>query len=98
MRRVHRLRRHQRENVLVVVFANRFALVRGKAVEGTQTDSILLELSQDLRAQLALALLLLAHDRVAFGYLLLRSAPIDGKFLHSGYHLLLQAADALHEE
>ena len=40
MRRIHRLRRHQRENVLVVVLANRLALVGREAGVETHADAV----------------------------------------------------------
>ena len=45
-----------------------------------------------------MAALELAHDGIALGDLLLRRAAVDGALLHPGGDLLLQAADALHEE
>src|SRR5271168_1527643 len=98
MRRVHRLRRHQRENIFVVEVANQLALVRGQAAVRPQTDSVILELTQDLRPQFALAPLLLAHHQVALRDLLLRRASVNRQLLHPGDDLLLQAADALHEK
>ena len=48
--------------------------------------------------QLALLLLDLAHHGVTFRDLLLRRAPVNRQFMHAGDDLLLEAADALHEE
>ena len=98
MGRVHRLRRHQRKNVLVVVVANRFALFVREAGVEPHANAVVFELAQNMRTDLALALLDLAHHRVALVDLLLRRAPVDRQLMHPGDDLLLQAADALHEK
>ena len=66
MRRVHRLRRHQRKNILVVVVANRLALVVRKAGVEPHPNAVVLELAQNMRTDFALPMLELAHHRVAF--------------------------------
>src|SRR5208282_1674372 len=98
MRRIHRLRRHQRENVLVVIVANRLALVGREAGIQTHANAVVLELAENLRTKLALSLLELAHHQVTLRDLLLRRAPVNGQLLHPCDDLLLQAADALHEK
>ena len=98
MGRVHRLRRHQRENVLVVVLANRFALVIRQAGVEPYADAVIFQLAENMRTDLALALLLVAHHQVALVDLLLRSAPVNRQLMHPSDDLLFQAADALHEK
>ena len=98
MRRIHRLRRHQRENVLVVILANRLALVGREAGVRTHANAVVLELAENSRTKLALSLLELAHHQVTLRDLLLRRAPVNGQLVHPRDDLLLQAADALHEE
>src|ERR1700722_7549425 len=51
-----------------------------------------------MRTDFALALLDLAHHRVALVDLLLRRASIYRQLMHPGDHLLLQSADTLHEK
>ena len=59
---------------------------------------MVLELAENLRTKLALPLLELAHYQVALRDLLLRRAPVNRQLVHSRDDLLLEAADALHEE
>ena len=46
----------------------------------------------------ALAALEVANLGIAFGDLLMRSAPVNGKFVDAGGHLLLETSNPLHEK
>ncbi len=95
---VHRQRRYQRENVLEIVLAYLGALLFGQFLVGDQPDVMLAERIEDVLEDHALSLLEAPDVRVAFRDLLARRAPIGRHLLHPGDHLLLEAADPLHEK
>jgi hypothetical protein len=98
MRRIHRQRRHERENVTVVVVAQRPLVGGGERVGGRDVYVVLRKRHEQLREQASLVGLDLADHGVAFGYLLLRRTAVDRELLNARGNLLLEAADALHEE
>ena len=98
MRGVERLRRDQRKNILDVVIAQIFLLLRLQALVRIDDDVAGRELLDQLGKQRALTRLDLAQALVAFGDLLLRRTPVGRQLVHAGDHLMLQSADALHEK
>jgi hypothetical protein len=98
MRRVDGERRHQGEDVRAVVVAERLPLLGRQIVVGADVDVVGGELLEQLRQHLALQAILLADLRVALDDLLRGRAAVDGELVHVGGDLLLQAADALHDE
>ena len=99
MRRVERQRRHQGEDVAHVALAQRRLLVGVELGVRLDLDAVLVAqpIAQSV-PQGALAALEVAHDGIRGGDLLGRRAAVDGALLQPGDDLLLQAADALHEE
>ncbi len=98
VRRIDRLRRHQREDVAVIFLAHRLLLAAREFAVAEDFDAGAAQLLKQLAHRLFPLLLLGADEGVAFGNLLLRRAPVDGRLLHAGGQLLLESADAFHEK
>lgn len=98
MRRVHRLRSHQRKDVAQVVFADGGLLGRAKLLEIEYVDVRVAQALEQFGQQRALLRLERAHLGEALRDLLLRRAPVVGKLLHPRDRLLLEPADPLHEK
>ena len=98
VRRVDRLGRHQGHDVLDVVVpqAAAFLLVQVRVIENL--DSVFGEATQHLGEDALLAPLDLRNDVLSLVNLLLRRAAVDRQLLNAGPDLLLETADALHEE
>ena len=95
---VGRLGRDQRVVVLEVLLAQVVSIRRAELLPFDQPDPVLLELGQDVREGAQLALVQLADELQALIDLLLGRAPVHGQIVDAGPDLLLQAADAFHEE
>ena len=98
VRRVDCLRRHQRHDVLDVVGPERFALLLAQVRVVENLDPVLREAAEHLGEHPLLASLDPGDDLLGLVNLLLRRASVDGELLYAGTHLLLEPADALHEE
>ena len=98
MRRVHRQRRHQREDVFLVVVLDQRPLVGGQLVERHDTDLLPTQVGQQFHVDLPLLPAELGNDDAALVELLAGRPAIDAELVDAGADLLLQAADALHEE
>jgi hypothetical protein len=98
MGRVHGLGRDQGEDVAQVDLAQLPLLRLVQIVISLHPYAVIGQQSTHLLPDAPLVLLDVAHLGVAFGDLQLGAAPVDGQFLHAGAQLLLEAADALHEE
>ncbi len=98
MRRIHRQRRDQRENVLLIVLADLLAVGLGQFCEGPNANLVAAQIVKQIDIGGALLKAELGHDGAAFLKLLVRRAAIDGQLADAGADLLLQAADPLHEE
>ena len=98
MRRVHRLRRHQRKNVVEVVLAKPRLVILGELFVARYGHPDAGELFSKLEPEALLFDVDRADHLLCLPDLLRGRTPVDGEFVHSGSDLLLQAADALHEE
>ena len=98
MRRIHRQRRYQREDVLVIVCPDRGLLFLGQFGERSDADLLSAQITDQRLEDLALLAAELRHDDPALVQLLARRTTVDTELVHAGADLLLQAADPLHEE
>jgi len=95
---IRRLRRHQRQDVLVVVVTQLLLLMRSKRIPAREHDVVFAQLPCHPLEDLPAAHLHLAHQLVALADLLPRREAVDRELLDAGDHLLLEASDALHDE
>ena len=98
VRRVHRERRHQREDVVEVVGLRRRALLLRQLRPEGEHDALLAQALAQLAKGVAQLRRQLLDHRDALGDLLLRGAPVHGQVVQAGADLLLEPADPLHEE
>ena len=98
MRRIHRLRRDQREDVLVVLVAQFGLFLQGQILVGADLDIGIVQLLAQKQEILVDAILDLVDDAVGFLDLFLGRAAVHRSQLDARCPLLLEAADALHEE
>ncbi len=98
VRRVDGQRGHQGEHVVVVVGADDLALVRRQIGEGDDADVVFPQVRHQTEVDHALPRHEIPDHGAAFVELLRRCPAVDGELVHSGAELLLQSADAFHEE
>ncbi len=98
MRRVHRLGRDERKDVLEVLVPKPALIGLGEGLIGRDLHADLTELFLKLHPETLLFGGQGADDLVRLLDLLNRGAAVDRELVNAGCHLLLEAADALHEE
>ncbi len=98
VRGIDGLGRDQREDVLEVVLAQVGAVLARQVVVAGDDDVVLAQLLDETRHQVVHALLERAHDLIRLADLLPGGATVHGQLGHARALLLLEAADALHEE
>ena len=96
--RVHALGREQRIDVFLEVLRHVLLVALAQLAVLEDADIFLGQQIQQHRLHALFQFEQLTHHIIAFVNLLLGSAAIGGELLHPCAHLLLEAADALHEE
>ena len=98
VRRVGRLRRDERVDVLEEVRPDRFPVGLCQLAEAPDLDVVLRELLRELPLDLELPGLQVPDDLAGLADLPSGRPTVDRELAHARADLLLQAADALHEE